>query len=208
MYTLYGARGCGSAAIEVALELCATPYTLIDDHAWEVGPGREALKQVNPLMQVPVLVLPDGTVVTESAAILIHLGLEFPEAGLLPRAASERSQALRALVYIATNCYVPSAIIDFPERWLPDSDQKTHRKLEAGARLRLYWHWQMFSDLFTQPGSWHPQAPGAVEILASIASRWSGARDDLRGSRPTFHASLLQIDAHPVVDTVVQRHWP
>ncbi|MBP0942423.1 glutathione S-transferase [Pseudomonas alliivorans] len=208
MYTLYGARGCGSAAIEVALELCATPYTLIDDHAWEEEPGRGALKQVNPLMQVPVLVLPDGTVVTESAAILIHLGLEFPAAGLLPRAASERSQALRALVYIATNCYVPSAIIDFPERWLPDSDQKTHRKLEAGARLRLYWHWQMFSDLFTQSGSWHPEAPGAVEILASIASRWSGARDDLRGSRPTFHTSLLQIDAHPVVDTVVQRHWP
>ncbi|WP_122430414.1 glutathione S-transferase [Pseudomonas viridiflava] len=208
MHTLYGAKGCGSAAIEVALGLCATPYTLIDACAWEEGPGTEALKQVNPLMQVPVLVLPDGTVVTESAAILIHLGLEFPEAGLLPRAASERSQALRALIYIATNCYLPSAIIDFPERWLVDGDEATHRKLESGARLRLYWHWQMFSDLFAKPGHWHPEAPGAVEILASIGSRWSGARDDLRGSRPTFHASLLQIDAHPVVNAVVQRHWP
>ncbi|MCD5994830.1 glutathione S-transferase [Pseudomonas sp. CDFA 602] len=207
MYTLFGAEGSGSVAIEIALGRCNVCYTLIPACAWEEGSDKEALEQANPLVQVPTLILPDGSVMTESVAILIHLGLEFPESGLLPRSVVSQAHALRALVYIAANCYSAIGIIDHPERWMPDTDQVSLTRLEEGARLRLYEHWETFSDVFVQPDFWRPDAPGAVEVLAAVVTRWSGTREHLQMRRPEFHVSLLQIDAHPTVKPVAERQW-
>ncbi|KPX16754.1 Uncharacterized protein ALO71_00817 [Pseudomonas amygdali pv. dendropanacis] len=96
MYTLFGTEGSGSAAIEIALWRCSVPFTLFRACAWEEGPGKEALRRVNPLLQVPTLVLADGTVLTESAAILIHLGLEHPESGLLPSKPAQQACPARS----------------------------------------------------------------------------------------------------------------
>ena len=85
MYVLYGARGSGAAAVEAALVLAGIPYRMVDAASWQPGPGLDELTRVNPLAQIPTLVLPDGSVMTESAAILIHLGLAHPDSGLLPR---------------------------------------------------------------------------------------------------------------------------
>ena len=70
----------------------------------------------NPWLQVPTLVWDDGTVMTESAAILIELGLRYPASSLLPAAPAARAQTLRGLVYIAANCYAMIGVIDFPDR--------------------------------------------------------------------------------------------
>ncbi len=45
--------------------------------------GRSATgcSSLNPLGQVPTLVLPDGRVMTESAAIILHLADQAPQAG-------------------------------------------------------------------------------------------------------------------------------
>ncbi|KPW21327.1 glutathione S-transferase N-terminal domain-containing protein [Pseudomonas cannabina] len=207
MYTLFGSKGSGSAAIEMALERCAVPFTLIRASSWEEGPGKEALRRVNPLLQVPTLVLADGTVLTESAAILIHLGLEHSRSSLLPGEASARAQALRGLVYIATNCYAPIGIIDYPERWLPGADDAQQAALEEGARTRLHENWETFAELFGSPARFRPDTPGAMEILAAVVTRWSGAREHLSSARPAFYAALLQVDVHPTVRAVTLRHW-
>lgn len=81
MYELFGAPRTGSAAIEIALECCGVDYRVINTEH-----DRDALLRINPLGQLPTLVLPDGQVLTESAAILIHLGLAFPTSGLLDQA--------------------------------------------------------------------------------------------------------------------------
>jgi len=105
MLALYGARGSGAAAIEAALTIAGLPYRFVEAATWLPGSGLEELKRVNPLGQIPTLVLEDGSVLSESAAILIHLGLTVPASGLLPASASKRAQAIRGLVYIAANCY-------------------------------------------------------------------------------------------------------
>ncbi len=76
MYQLYGHKNSGAAAIEAALELCQIAYRFIDTEA--SAEADEALGKLNPLKQIPTLQLPDGSAMTESAAILIHLGLTFP----------------------------------------------------------------------------------------------------------------------------------
>ena len=85
VYTLYGTRGSGSAAIEIALAACRQPFELVTASSWEPQSAQRELARLNPMRQIPTLLLPDGSVLTESAAILIHLGLAFPGSGLLPR---------------------------------------------------------------------------------------------------------------------------
>lgn len=206
MFRLFGADRSGSAAIEMALTLCGAEYRLVTASSWETGAGQDELKRLNPLMQVPTLVLSGGGVLTESAAILTHLGLAFPLSGLLSQDALERAQQLRALVYLASNCYASIGLIDYPERWLPDAGPDQLDRLVAGARHKLHRQWEVFSDVFYNPIAWHPDAPGAVEILACVVSQWSGAREHLGRSRPEFYASLEIVDHHPVIQAVRQRH--
>ncbi|MBL8511755.1 MAG: glutathione S-transferase, partial [Betaproteobacteria bacterium] len=122
MYTLYGIKGSGSAAIELALEAAHLPFQMVRAASWEADSALAELASLNPLKQIPTLVLPDGSVMTESAAILIHLGLTVPESPILPANAPARAQALRGLVYIAANCYSAVSVTDFPERWCANAD--------------------------------------------------------------------------------------
>ena len=70
MLTLYGTKGSGSAAVEAALDIAALAYRKVDAASWKPSPGLDELRSVNPLAQIPSLVLDDGSVLTESAAIL------------------------------------------------------------------------------------------------------------------------------------------
>lgn len=82
------------------------------------------LFRANPKGQIPTLILLDGTVLTESAAILISLGLQYPQAGLLPKADGERALAIRGLVFIAANCYAAVSVSDYPARWTTSSSSQ------------------------------------------------------------------------------------
>jgi GST-like protein len=208
MYTLYGKKGSGSASTQAALEIIGAPYRVVETASWEPNAAFAELLKLNPLGQIPTLVLPDGSVLSESAAILIHLGSVHPDSGLLPLDASARAQAIRGLVFIAANCYAAISIIDFPERWCENADEATQERIRAGSRARLHRHWEMFADLFPARPYLGGEKIGALDILAAVVSRWSGSRAHLQQARPAFHATLLRIEAQPRVAPVFAQHWP
>ena len=100
MHTLFGYPGSGSAAVELALRRCGLPFEPVNAASWAPESAREQLAAANPLQQIPTLRLPAGAVITESAAILIQLGLEHPASGLLPGVG--RAVALREGRVVAT----------------------------------------------------------------------------------------------------------
>lgn len=210
MLTLFGSAGSGSAAIELALLRCGLPYRVQRASTWEADSAQAELQRVNPLGQIPALQMEDGSVLTESAAILIHLGLTHPTAGLLPPETAARAQAIRGLVFIAANCYAAVGVIDYPERWcLPGADAATLDSVRQGARARLHHYWELFAD---QWGGGKPYLaggePGALDFLAAVVSRWSGARKHLQKTRPELLAVLQHVEAHPLAAPVFARHWP
>jgi GST-like protein len=206
MYQLYGHQNSGAAAVEAALELCEVPYRFIDV---ESSPeAAQALEKLNPLKQIPTLQLPDGSILTESAAILIHLALTFPRSKLLPYEAAERDQVIRGLVYIVSNCYAAIGIIDYPERWLVRVDEAARENLMAGARQRLHWSWEVFADQFSAVLYLGDEKPGALDVLAAVITRWAGSREHLRRTRPGFFTWLERIDRHPTLAPIFARHWP
>jgi GST-like protein len=219
MFTLYGSKGSGSAVVEVALEKCGAPYAVVRASTWEPDSALAELERVNPLKQIPSLVMPDGTVMTESVAILIELSLEYPKAKLLPAEPAGRARALRGLVFIAANCYSAISISDYPERWCADPDDATTASVRKAARGQLHRYWELFADAFCPSPS--PSAspdttaqpflsgaePGALDYLAAVVSKWSGTRAHLKKHRPQFLALLQRIEAHPHVAPTFARHW-
>ena len=214
MLKIFGAVGSGSVPIEAMLTLAGIPYELVEAVTWEDEAARKLVETVNPLRQVPALVLPSGEVMTESAAILIHLGLTVPDGALLPQLPGPRAQAIRGLVFIAANCYAAISVLDFPERWSLGADDAAAVKLciQRGARHRLHLHWEMFADQFLPLAGAEPflngAAPGALDLLAAVVSRWSGARQHLQAVRPDFHALLRRVDTHPPLAALFEHHWP
>ncbi|QHF44222.1 glutathione S-transferase [Pseudomonas sp. S35] len=205
MYTLYGTDESGSCMIEIALQRCAVPWHRVDASSWQDSEGSDALARINPLKQIPTLVTPDGQVLTESAAILIHLGLEFPNSHLL---SGDRAQIIRGLVYIAANCYSAIGIIDYPQRWLGNANEAAQVQLATGTRRYLHQAWVVFADQFEQQLSAPQGAPNALGIMAAAVSRWDDAREALNALAPGFAQTLAQVDADPIVAPVFARHWP
>jgi GST-like protein len=101
-FVLHGRPGWGSAIVEAQLEWYGLPYRFED--SGDVLASEEArarLRPINALAQVPTLVLPDGRVMTESAAITLHLADITSRDDLVPGPqAAQRAHFLRWLVYL------------------------------------------------------------------------------------------------------------
>ncbi len=83
-YALYARKGWGSAISEAMLAYASLDYELRDPKG-NRAKGVPPLKEINPLVQFPTLVCPDGHIMTESAAILFHIDDMAPKAGLVPK---------------------------------------------------------------------------------------------------------------------------
>jgi len=115
-YKLYGRRNAGSLAPQILLEEIGAAYELV----WfgKTPAELEALRRINPAGKIPALVLPDGTVVSESAAILIHLTNAHPEAGLAPSAGSTaHARFLQWMVFLSANVYEAALRYFYSERY-------------------------------------------------------------------------------------------
>jgi glutathione S-transferase len=88
----------------MVLEEIAAAYELV----WvSKAPAQiDAFRRISPAAKIPVLVLPDGTVVSESAAILIHLTDAHPAAALAPVAGtSAHAHFLQWMLFLSANMY-------------------------------------------------------------------------------------------------------
>lgn len=103
-YVLHGRQGSGSFAVQVALEEIGVPY----ERLWipDVAADVAKFRVINPTGKVPALALPDGTVMFESAAMLVHLALAHPAAELAPPPGTvAHALFLQWMVFLSANAY-------------------------------------------------------------------------------------------------------
>ena len=105
-YKLYGWRRTGSVAIEAAFAEAGVEHDFVAISRKTDENYSEDYSRINPRQQLPALMLPDGSIMTEGAAMLLHIGDAFPAAQLLPKpGSSERAQHDRWLAFFAVNIY-------------------------------------------------------------------------------------------------------
>ena len=200
---LYGSKGCGSAVVEVMLQLAGIEYQFIDAITWAPFKHHDDLANVNPLAQVPTLVLDDGSVMTESAAIVLWLCERVPR--LVPESLAERAQFYRWMLFVPANIYPMISLRDFPARWVEGEDAQQVFRETTGERLKVLWS-QMESAL--QPA---PYALGggmsALDIYLAMVSRWSPGRKWLAENCPNLTAAVALTEQHPVVAKVWEKNF-
>jgi glutathione S-transferase len=117
-YKLYNRDGSGGFVVEAALALADLPFGLLQLDTLPGTPLPESFRAVNPWCQVPVLILPDGTVLTETVAILLHLAACNPNKGLAPAVGtSAHAQLMRWLVFAGVNVYESHLRSAYPQRF-------------------------------------------------------------------------------------------
>ncbi|MDA9983458.1 glutathione S-transferase family protein [Gammaproteobacteria bacterium] len=118
MKTLYGATGAGSVAPQALLTHLQVPFELKLISFDENEHLSEAFLAVNPRGQIPVLVLNDNSVLTESLAIMLHVADCHPSAGLIPAPGSAgRAQVYRWMSFVATNVYEGFLRLLYPDMY-------------------------------------------------------------------------------------------
>lgn len=102
--------------VAVSLKLLGIGY---EHAAWSIGPDLERIRQYNPLGRVPTLVLDEGEVLMDFAAILDHLDeVAGPRRALLPASGRERREALR-LIALATGAAEKGRDVVYEQHFRP-----------------------------------------------------------------------------------------
>ncbi|KTR04190.1 hypothetical protein NS365_16065 [Aureimonas ureilytica] len=198
MMKLYGVRGWGSAITEAMLALVRQPYEFVDVEGFDQpGEAQERLARVNPLRQVPVLVLGDGGILTESAAIALWLAEQHPE--LAPsRGTAEHRRFLRWLIWLVANVYPTFTYGDVPDRWCPSAPDELKAATDA-YRKRLYL--QLEAEI-TGPYLLGEQ-PSALDCYAAAMVGWWPGTPWFEANTPKFYAAAMLMRRHPQLAEVM-----
>lgn len=206
-FTIYGARGSGSVAVEAALTLAGAPYTLIEEPSLFSSQHERRAAMVNPLRQVPALVLPGGEVMTESAAMLIWIAERFPQARLAPPPGDPRRAAfLRWTAYVAAEIYALYWIRDDLSRLAAD---KAHEAVLAGRTAdRIAFCWGRM-DAQVTPGRYIlGDTLGALDLYVAVVSRWGPRRERFYREAPKLAEVVRRVDAEPRLQDFWAERFP
>ncbi|MBR0683766.1 glutathione S-transferase family protein [Roseomonas eburnea] len=211
-YILHGDRGSGSAPIEMvlaeigaAVELRPVPLATDAQLAAEY-------RRINPMGRIPTLILPDGTVVTETLAILLTLADRHPEAALLPPPGdSARATALRWMVLAGAEGYPHVTRYDYPERFSADPAHAEAIRTRAQEMYRDLWRLvEAEAGLTGDPAA--PFLLGARFTMAdayiAVLSRWLKGAAWLPEHCPRLAALGRAVATRPRIAPVWQRHFP
>ncbi len=123
MYKLYWAQSTGAFVVHAALNESQASHELVVLDYDNGEHKSEPYTRINPTGEIPTLVLPDGAVLTETVAMVLHLSEVFPDTGLLPAPGSqERAMAYRWLLYMATKTYTHD-LRYYPERYTTQGER-------------------------------------------------------------------------------------
>ncbi len=102
--------------VAISMQLLRMPYEHAD---WSVGKDFDRIRQFSPLGRVPTLVLDDGSVLIESAAILDYLDdLVGPSRALVPATGPQRRAVLQIMAH-ATGAAEKGRDVIYDELWRP-----------------------------------------------------------------------------------------
>jgi len=206
-YKLYGAKGGGSMIVEAAFGFADLTVEFVDLSWDDVGWDSKPLKDLNPLGQVPTLILPNGQVMTESAAILLHLADTLPGFPLVPRPGDpQRNAFLRWLLFLVAAVYPTFTFGDTPERWVGGSAKEGAGKLLRDAtdehRKKL---WRFVEGQIAGP--WFLGANmSALDLYMWPMTFWRPGRDWFAAECPKLHAIGIAMHKHPVCKKVAARN--
>lgn len=201
-FTLYGRPGSGSLAVQIALEESGVPYERlwVGSEAADV----ERFRRINPTGKVPALELPDGTIMFESAAMLVHLALQNDEAKLAPPPGTARHAIfLQWMSFMSANIYEAALRFFYSPRYSVRGEADAAAIREQAA--------SDYGSYLTLIGrALGPYVLGAEYSLADaylyMLASWFRDKDSLFARVPALGAHAAKVSGRPAVVKVEADH--
>jgi glutathione S-transferase len=195
MTTLYYSPSTASLVVHWLLIELGVPHAL---HKLDFDKREHKAPEylaINPAGVVPALVL-DGQVLTEAAAIVLHLADRHPEAGLAPAVGTpERAQYYRWMFFQA-NTLQPAY-----RAWFYPSEPAGEANVEAvkaAARAKIEAAWQQVADHLQANGPFLLGAkPSAADFMLTMLMRWSRNMPRPAHTWPVLQAHAQAMKARP-----------
>ena len=178
MYTLYARNGAGSLAVEALLAACGADYKVIVLNRKPDGSFEDFFLAINPKAEVPTLVLPDGSVMTESAAMMIHI----------------------CEVYLAAALYGSDLRLFYPHRYTTDAAGA--EGVKARAAETMMHEFAIYADALGE-GPFMLGRLSAVDIYAAMLCSWAPDVGELFATYPNLKRMYDAVVAHEAV----QKAW-
>ena len=202
-FTLYGDLGSGAFSAEAALAEAGAPYNFELVSLEKNEQKQPAFLAINPSGKMPALRLPEGEIITESAAILLTLADHFPQARLLPpQASNDRAKAYRWLAFMAGEIYPIVEIVDYPERFVAVEAEALRAKARERIRERILIIERMIQGPFLLAHGF-----SILDIYAAMFTRWSLEPDWKLANLPKLMELADAVSQRPAIAPVWRRHF-
>ena len=167
---LLGCKGCGNTIVEAAFAVAEIPIDYEEVDYSDDSPTRPRLLAVNPLGQVPTLVLPDGTLMTESLAMLHYIDDAAPKAKLIPPKGDPlRAVFYRWAVFLIAAVYPTYTYGDDPKKWVPDEAASKLLRESTDKHRQALWL-QLEAEA---KGPWFlGERFSALDLYVAVMTRW------------------------------------
>ena len=206
-YVVYGANGGGSVPVEAVLTLLGLPYEVVEAPAWESEEVRERIAPINPMRQIPALVLPSGEVLTESAAILMWLAELDPQGKLAPPPGDPRRAAyLRWMTFIPAAIYSMFWIRDAPSRLA--EGEAAIELIKARTLERIAECWRAMDSQVEPARYLLGDELTVLDIYVAVVSRWSPRRERFYQEAPKMAEVVRRVDAEPRLQAFWAERFP
>lgn len=199
---LYGRPMAGSLAVEFLLAELGLAHRRVLVTGYGDGVQPASFAEVNPLRQVPALTLEDGTLLTESGAILFHLAELHPGFAPLPGGPG-RAAYLRWMFYMGATIYPTAMQIIHPENYI-DEEAQFPAIVERANRV-LARQWAVVEAALGQDGHLAGGALSAADLYALMFALWFPDMAAVSG-QPATARLVAELTARPAIAGVLARN--
>jgi len=189
--------GTAAMAPHATLAEIGVPYELVLVERDEQGQPTEAYLALNPFGKIPTL--EDGAfVLTEAAAICLHLAERFPDARLVPPAGTpERSELYRWLIHL-TNTFQPALLRYFY------ADRYGTEGVKEAAEAELHGHFDRIDGHLAGRRWLAGEERSVADIFLFMLTRWGRFLEPPAWERPSVRAHWLRTLELPGVRKMIE----
>jgi GST-like protein len=204
-HLLLGCKGCGSTVVEAAFAVGGIALDREEVDYSAGSPTRARLLEVNPLGQVPTLVLPDGTVMTESLAIIHYVNDLAPKAGLIPpKGDPARVPFLRWSTFVIGALYPTWTYGDEPAKWVEDTQGAKQLRESTDTHRKVLW--QQVEEIVGEP-YFLGERFSALDLYVAAMTRWRPGLPWFTKHTPKLVAIAQKTSATEKVADVIKRNF-
>ncbi len=206
MYKLYGTMHTSTCAVKAALAEAGTRFEEVEITTGKKQHLTEEYRRINPRQQVPSLMLPDGSVMTEGPAMLLHIADAHPEVRLAPApGTSRRAQHDRWLIFLAVNVNEAGQRTNYSERFTTDTNGR--RGVEEAARASMDQHFGIFEEALGDGPYFFDNDFCVLDIYAWMLAHWPGNGTWFEANCPKIVRLANTVSARPKIAPIQEENF-